>query len=332
MSIDKTLANFDESVANMKKSVLAEIATANKKAGLSDMRLYTLKDFEVPQRKDYPYKPYEAILKKYYYYNSYGSRGWEWRGPLASIVEEVDAIYTAMLAYVPDHKAKHDHNEKIITGLIDTFKAIGLRETEWENVRVRGKNKSVERAAGWLISLSKLRVAYNTADALKRERNEFLRSPMEYFAGLAKAEAERKAAAEAEEKARKARREADTRRIALIMALSLEPGASNEDIFEAALRANKYFALAYYLQKNRNDYTDGWHYAEVGLTYFKALTPTERKIENAVRYYLDAEFDNDATCFRDDETCGYDKLFEIAATKPFYKECLEAMTLVGTED
>ena len=55
---------------------------------------------------------------------------------------------------------------------------------------------------------------------------------------------------------------------------------SAEDILDVILEKDKYLRLAHYLLKNREDWNDGYSYAESGLNGFDVETETDKLIED----------------------------------------------------
>jgi len=68
---------------------------------------------------------------------------------------------------------------------------------------------------------------------------------------------------------------------------------------EATLLKNKYLRLAYYLNKNRNDWSDGHSYAESGLSGFAVEKQIDSDIYNDISSYIDDGWDGDGRVFRD---------------------------------
>jgi membrane-associated HD superfamily phosphohydrolase len=72
-------------------------------------------------------------------------------------------------------------------------------------------------------------------------------------------------------------------------------------IRENILKQDKYLALAYYLEKNRNDWSDGYSYAEAGLNMFSVETEEDQLIVHEIESLIE-DWDDDGRCFRD---CAY---------------------------
>lgn len=74
------------------------------------------------------------------------------------------------------------------------------------------------------------------------------------------------------------------------------------DILASMCQVDKYFALAYYLECNRNDWNDGPSFAETGLRYFNPETDAEHDIYNEIRALVD-NWEGDGRVFRDTVSC-----------------------------
>ena len=66
--------------------------------------------------------------------------------------------------------------------------------------------------------------------------------------------------------------------------------------------------MAHYLQKNRGDWNNGSHYAELGLSEFTVENEIDRKIEDCIQHEID-NFE-DGRQFRDCEW-NYDVIFDM---------------------
>jgi hypothetical protein len=63
---------------------------------------------------------------------------------------------------------------------------------------------------------------------------------------------------------------------------------------------NKYLCLAYWLEQNRNDWNDGYSFAETGLDSFTIETETDELIYKDIQSYMD-DWGGDGRVFRDCE-------------------------------
>jgi hypothetical protein len=70
------------------------------------------------------------------------------------------------------------------------------------------------------------------------------------------------------------------------------------DLREILLKKNKYLRLAYFLEKNRGDWTDGPSYAENGLSGFTVETLDDHLIFVDINDLIE-DWGGDGRCFRD---------------------------------
>ena len=71
--------------------------------------------------------------------------------------------------------------------------------------------------------------------------------------------------------------------------------------------------MAYYLEKNRNDWNDGCTYAEIGLRNFNIENELDQKIYDDIIHYIYNWGDYmDGRCFRDCKY-NYSELYDIVA-------------------
>lgn len=82
-----------------------------------------------------------------------------------------------------------------------------------------------------------------------------------------------------------------------------------EEKLSEILKQDKYLYLAYFMKKNRGDWSDGTHYASIGLNNFKIETEKDSDIYDCVSKLIN-EWDGDGRCFRDCEY-SYDILYEM---------------------
>jgi hypothetical protein len=89
-------------------------------------------------------------------------------------------------------------------------------------------------------------------------------------------------------------------------------------IRENILKKDKYLALAYYLEKNRNDWNDGGAYAAAGLDMFTVETDTDQSIVEEIKAMIE-DWDGDGRCFRDCEY-NYNVLYGMVKDESLLKD------------
>lgn len=73
---------------------------------------------------------------------------------------------------------------------------------------------------------------------------------------------------------------------------------------------NKYLHLAHWLNRNREDWSDGYSYAEVGINNFKVENEQDREILDSLLALIDENWDGDGRVFRDTKW-NYDALYSL---------------------
>jgi hypothetical protein len=111
------------------------------------------------------------------------------------------------------------------------------------------------------------------------------------------------------EKEEKEKREKDTKEKEFELAklkvkYNLDAEANADDLLDSILSKNKYLCLAHYLELNREDWNDGYDYAQMGIDNFTIDSDLDQKIYNNITSYFD-DF-SDGRVFRD---CEYNYSF-----------------------
>lgn len=82
------------------------------------------------------------------------------------------------------------------------------------------------------------------------------------------------------------------------------------EVLAAILEKDKYLRLAHWMERNREDWNDGSHYADIGLRTFAVETDQDREVYRDIDGYI-TDWEGDGRIFRDCEW-NYSRLFEIA--------------------
>ncbi|MDD3172039.1 MAG: hypothetical protein PHO86_06935 [Bacilli bacterium] len=94
----------------------------------------------------------------------------------------------------------------------------------------------------------------------------------------------------------------ENKKLALLLAkYDLDLTQDWEDLLDIVINKNKYLYLAYYLEKNRGDWNDGYSYAETGLDNFTIENELDQDIHNDIYSYIE-DWGGDGRVFRD---CNY---------------------------
>ena len=158
-----------------------------------------------------------------------------------------------------------EHNKKVVEKIKALMKVTGIPDTYsksyFKTSRSRTKTTETTRA-GYLQDIDRL---IKTSQPAIPSKDSLLSGMETYY---------NKRLAEARQEETKAEREQQEKeelhKIALLRAKYTPEDASSDawEIREAILSKDKYLRLAYYLEKNRGDWNDGYDYAATGLNGF----------------------------------------------------------------
>lgn len=108
----------------------------------------------------------------------------------------------------------------------------------------------------------------------------------------------------------------------LIVKYELDYESDWHDILDAIIGKNKYLYLAHYLEKNRGDWTEGYSYAETGLSKFTidngVNSDVDKKIYDDIQYHI-SNWDGDGRVFRDCEY-NYGVIYELVDDENLMKD------------
>lgn len=114
-------------------------------------------------------------------------------------------------------------------------------------------------------------------------------------------------------KEKAAKEKEENKKLALLLAkYDLELTDSWGDLLDKVIEQNKYLYLDHYLEENRNDWTNGFDYAERGLNFFKVEDKIDQDIEDNIRSFMYEDWEGDGRVFRDCEY-NYSVLYGIAS-------------------
>ena len=213
----------------------------------------------------------------------------------------------------------HMENVKNAKSNLDTWQAvknlldrIGIKSTYYGYPSKRSHKKDT-CYYNWVSEISnQIPTSYKEThlEDVKKEKYNKLMSI--YNAEISKINAE-KQKIENEQKIKE-----ENRTLALLLAkYDLDISCEWNDLLDTIIEKNKYLRLAYMLNQNRNNWNDGYSYAENGLNNFKIETELDQKIYDDIHSYFD-DF-NDGRCFRDCEY-NYDILYGIVDSKDLMKD------------
>jgi hypothetical protein len=187
-------------------------------------------------------------------------------------------------------------NKRIVDYLVDSIKNAGIPSRI--EVIVSGprahRTKREFQDAPWMRLASMVKTR-DTWEQSEQWYKDFLQRVKKWQDEItAKTEAEERVKAQD-----KARIEAESKRIALCLKYGFDPVKTPKgDLRDLLLGKNKYLRLAYYLELNRGDWSEGPDFAESGLNGFTIETPDDQLIEDDIQSHI-TNWDGDGRIFRD---------------------------------
>jgi hypothetical protein len=189
-----------------------------------------------------------------------------------------------------------EENARIVSYLLGSIANAGIPQRI--EVVVSGpratRTKREMQEAPWR-RLGNLVKTHDTWQDSERHYQDFLQRVKKW-----QEEIDAKARSVEQEKAKNtARIEAESRRIALCLKYGFDPIKTRErDLRDLLLEKNKYLRLAYYLERNRGDWSEGPDFAESGLAGFAIETDDDKLIYDEIQGYI-TDWNGDGRIFRD---------------------------------
>jgi hypothetical protein len=201
-------------------------------------------------------------------------------------------------------------NKKVIAAIRKSFEKWGIPETYTVRKTWRGKTTTEKR--DWVLATQQLvpLTCSNPEESYKKK--------------LAEVDAWEK---ELKQKQEQEQRQADadrqqteaTRKIGVYAAkYGLSITATPDDVLDAILAKDKYLRLAYWLRRNRDDWSEGPHYASIGLREFTIEGETDQQIYDCIHADI-VDWDGDGRCFRD-STWSYDRIEQLTKDKTLIED------------
>lgn len=235
-------------------------------------------------------------------YTSWHARNWRKasaaaRAELTSARDSLEVQHTANVPVI-------ENNRRVIEQVILIMTNLGIPESRttygYATPRARKMTSTTVRA-GYLTDLAAACPTDDGYNACKHKLEDFERR----LAAYEKTEAEKEAATKREEE--RVLKERQGRAVLEAMAEKYGCDAEVYDVIEAIGQKNKYFRLAYWLQRNRNNWNEGPSYARTGLDGFAVETEEDQAIYDDLEPRI-SDWDGDGRTFRD-SSYGYDYLF-----------------------
>ena len=222
---------------------------------------------------------------------------WGNSDPKPSIaLERAAKAYEESKLLVENNRVICAENKRIVDYLVDSIRNAGI-PSRVEVIVSGPRAQRVKREfqdAPWM-SLGRQVKTRDTWEQSEQWYKDFLLRVKKW-----QDEIDAKARAEEQAKAQdKARIESESKRIALCLKYGFDPVKTDEsDLRDLLLDKNKYLRLAYYLERNRGDWSEGPDFAESGLSGFTIETPDDQLIYDDIQNHI-TNWDGDGRIFRD---------------------------------
>lgn len=230
-----------------------------------------------------------------------------------AISEQLDKLSQDIAKCEEENKAAIENNKLIHEKIKLMMKHIGVPDSfsTWEYPSSRSRNKKETRhSAGYLGDLTR-----NVPIYIPGQKPDVVRLRQQVEKGYNDALIKINAAQQAKEKAKKEKE--SVHELALLRAKYCPDNAQADvwEIRETILSKDKYLSLAYWLERNRGDWSDGYYFAETGLDSFTVdeNNPEDVSIFNEINSLIE-DWGGDGRCFRDCKW-NYNVLYEKADSK-----------------
>ena len=256
-------------------------------------------------------------IKKYPYFSIYNTKSYKTPEKAQKIITEA---YQESLKIKEQNQQNIQNNKTILQTVINVMKSIGLSEKEYYYKTSRSSKRS-EKMADWRVSISQ---QIPTIDKWPQVEQQYKQHQQEITKWQTEIETEKQKKQREIENIQKEKQKERTLGI-LAVKYKCSADADENEILDKILSTNKYLKLAYYLEQNRIDWSDGPNYAEIGISNFALTSKQDKEIYNEI-IGLISDWDGDGRCFRDCEH-NYDYLYNLA--KESTPDCYEDLFTIS---
>lgn len=225
----------------------------------------------------------------------------QWQTPEIA-QREIEALYSEAVSVYERNKIKAENNKKIVDYVIGVIESFGFPKSSmgYKTSRARFKTQIPKQ---WPLELRGAAMSYVTDP-----KSVYDSKMKDVAAWRVEVDRERKLAEQAKQIEEKSRADLRT-----LIAIALKYGMTEQDdaraVLYTILSKDKYLRLAYWMRRNRGDWSEGCDYARTGIDGFKVESDQDKAIvENVTSRFEEFE---DGRCFRDCEW-NYDRIFELA--------------------
>ena len=220
---------------------------------------------------------------------------------------EVEKLYQENIKIRDENKPAYENNLKVYSAIMNILKNAGIKEQYFDYPSSKARQKK------WIDYhwKSEIRSQISTIDYFENTvENVYKRKIKEIEEWEKKIEQEN---IQKQRELEKQQKDIEKKKVIAVMTVkyNLDIMSEAEDILYGLLNKNKYLHLAHYLEKNRGDWSDGYDYAEMGLSQFEIENSLDQKIYNNINNCIE-NWCCDGRVFRDCEY-SYDILFDMVS-------------------
>ncbi len=215
------------------------------------------------------------------------------------------------------------HNKTVHEKIKDIMKWIGVGDSfsTYDYATSRSRTKTAQKHnAGYLSDLARVAPTYAPQVKTTYEWKHYEDYANKLISEIQKKEREAKALVAAKEKQKEMMR--------LAIKYAVEDIEDEWLLKRAILNKDKYLRLAHFLNMNRNDWSDGYAYAETGIDGFEVVTGDDVLIEECIRGIIDSDDCCDGRAFRDCEW-NYGRLFGMVSDDQLLADYHKIIELTG---
>ncbi len=261
-----------------------------------------------PDKSSYKIGPSSLNYSYHYWFKIKNYWGEEDINKSSTLQERMELIKQVVDKYIEDYSAVYQsnieiiqHNEGVVNKVTALMKEIGIPNSYSTKTYKSSRSKAPtyeHHQAGYLGDIKRYIPTYQ---APVPNKQGMLSGVDDFYQKLLVKIRSEETKAEREKQAQEA-----LHRVALLRAKYTPEDASStaHDIREAILSKDKYLHLAYWLERNRGDWNDGYDYAEIGLDGFTVDPdkPVDKEIyDNIFACINSADSYIDGRIFRDTE-------------------------------
>jgi hypothetical protein len=308
---DKFMKTYDETKYPYKAKLAIEYMIDSLNEAQAEVTKY--KDLAEQNWKIQPFKPYLRDTFEFTWSKPDGRYGFKGDDmELKTTREEIAAMKTQDAATHEENKVIAAQNSACFKKLADLMTTMGIKQTVTDS-----KSRKMFKPQIRADFIREIEAQCKTYQPSMPDWDSIERTIKE--------RAEKKRLADLEIQKKKDEEQSKKKENKVIIGLvkkydiPVENGIPNaREILDVILEKDKYLRLAHYLLKNREDWNDGYSYAESGLSGFNIETEADQLIYDEISSCIGENWDGDGRVFRSGKY-SYDNIFGMA-NEDIYKD------------